>query len=60
MVFAAMLPRGDVHDVLVVPEGSDVKTLDDLPPGALIGIECGDAGGAAPLRGRGNRSRPVR
>jgi len=55
-----MLPRGDVHDVLVVPEGSDVKTLDDLPPGALIGIECGDADGAAPLRGRGNRSRPVR
>ncbi|WP_406326676.1 hydroxymethylbilane synthase [Streptomyces sp. NBC_00203] len=37
LVFAAMPPRGDVHDVLVVPEGSDVKTLDDLPPGALIG-----------------------
>lgn len=37
LVFAAMLPRDDVRDVLVVPEGSDAKTLDDLPPGALIG-----------------------
>lgn len=37
LVFAAMLPRDDVHDVLVVPEGSDAKTLDDLPPGALVG-----------------------
>ncbi|MER7402944.1 hydroxymethylbilane synthase [Streptomyces sp. NPDC000070] len=32
-----MLSRDDVHDVLVVPEGSEIKSLDDLPPGALVG-----------------------
>jgi hydroxymethylbilane synthase len=37
LVFAAMLPRDDVRDVLVVPEGSDVKRLEDLPAGALVG-----------------------
>ena len=37
LVIAAMLPRDDVRDVLVVPEGSEVKTLDDLPSGALVG-----------------------
>ncbi len=37
LVMAAMLPRDDVRDVLLVPEGSDVKSLDDLPAGARIG-----------------------
>ncbi|MFE7430279.1 hydroxymethylbilane synthase, partial [Streptomyces sp. NPDC057545] len=32
----AYLPRDDVRDVLVVPEGSDVQTLADLPPGASV------------------------
>lgn len=36
LVFAAMLPRADVRDVLVVPEGSAVKTLADLPAGAIV------------------------
>ncbi|MFD8997980.1 hydroxymethylbilane synthase [Streptomyces abikoensis] len=36
LVFAAMLPRADVRDVLVVPEGSTVKTLADLSPGAAV------------------------
>ncbi|MFE4868223.1 hypothetical protein [Streptomyces sp. NPDC056682] len=36
-MIAAMLPRGDVRDVLVVPEGSDVKRLEDLPADALVG-----------------------
>ncbi|MBC2873967.1 MULTISPECIES: hydroxymethylbilane synthase [Streptomyces] len=36
LVFAAMLPRADVRDVLLVPEGSTVKTLADLPPGAAV------------------------
>jgi hydroxymethylbilane synthase len=36
LVFAAYLPRDDVRDVLLVPEGSDVKTLDDLPAGAAV------------------------
>jgi hydroxymethylbilane synthase len=37
LVFAAMLPRDDVHDVLLAPAGSAVKHLADLPSGALIG-----------------------
>ncbi|RFU85198.1 hydroxymethylbilane synthase [Streptomyces triticagri] len=37
LIFAAILPRADVRDVLVVPEGSSAESLDDLPPGALIG-----------------------
>ncbi|KNB52887.1 hydroxymethylbilane synthase [Streptomyces caatingaensis] len=36
LVFAAMLPRADVRDVLLVPEGSGAKTLADLPPGAAV------------------------
>ncbi|GAA2919592.1 hydroxymethylbilane synthase [Streptomyces thioluteus] len=36
LVFAAMLPRDDVRDVLLVPEGSTVKTLADLAPGAAV------------------------
>ncbi|MFF2925500.1 hydroxymethylbilane synthase [Streptomyces celluloflavus] len=36
LVFAAYLPRDDVRDVLLVPQGSDVRTLDDLPPGASV------------------------
>ncbi len=37
LVFAAMLPRDDVLDVLVTPAGSAVKHLDELPAGARIG-----------------------
>jgi hydroxymethylbilane synthase len=36
LVFAAHLPRDDVRDVLLFPEGSDLKTLDDLPAGATV------------------------
>ncbi|WP_369199780.1 hydroxymethylbilane synthase [Streptomyces sp. PU-14G] len=36
LVFAAMLPRADVRDVLVMPEGSPAKSLGDLPPGAAV------------------------
>ncbi|QCX77687.1 Porphobilinogen deaminase [Streptomyces sp. YIM 121038] len=36
LVFAAYLPRDDVRDVLLFPEGSDRQTLDDLPPGATV------------------------
>lgn len=36
LVFAAYLPRDDVRDVLLVPEGSDVRSLDDLPAGATV------------------------
>lgn len=36
LIFAAMLPRADVRDVLLVPEGSPVKSLGDLPAGATV------------------------
>ncbi|MFI0941319.1 hydroxymethylbilane synthase [Streptomyces sp. NPDC021020] len=36
LIFAAYLPRDDVRDVLLVPEGSGVRTLDDLPAGATV------------------------
>ncbi|MFE9098727.1 hydroxymethylbilane synthase [Streptomyces sp. NPDC007264] len=36
LIFAAYLPRDDVRDVLLVPEGSDVRTLADLPSGASV------------------------
>ncbi|MEU9101989.1 hydroxymethylbilane synthase [Streptomyces sp. NPDC048361] len=36
LVFAAYLPRDDVYDALLFPEGSDRKTLDDLPAGATV------------------------
>ncbi|MEU2604705.1 hydroxymethylbilane synthase [Streptomyces albus] len=36
LIFAAMLPRADVRDVLIVPDGSPVKSLGDLPPGATV------------------------
>ncbi|MFJ4921318.1 hydroxymethylbilane synthase [Streptomyces sp. NPDC088725] len=36
LVFAAHLPRDDVRDVLLFPEGSPRRTLDDLPPGATV------------------------
>ncbi|WP_030678270.1 hydroxymethylbilane synthase [Streptomyces rimosus] len=37
LVVAAHLERADVRDALVVPEHSDVRHLDDLPPGAQVG-----------------------
>lgn len=37
LVFAAYLHRDDVRDVLLFPEGSGRRTLDDLPAGARIG-----------------------
>ncbi|MFJ7590177.1 hydroxymethylbilane synthase [Streptomyces sp. NPDC097617] len=36
LIFAAYLPRDDVRDVLLFPEGSDMQTLDDLPAGASV------------------------
>lgn len=36
LIFAGMLPRADVRDVLLVPEGSPVKSLGDLPSGAVV------------------------
>ncbi|OEU90756.1 porphobilinogen deaminase [Streptomyces abyssalis] len=36
LAVAAMLPRADVHDVLLVPEGSPATTLADLPPGSSV------------------------
>ncbi|WP_329179134.1 hydroxymethylbilane synthase [Streptomyces sp. NBC_01477] len=36
LVFAAYLPRDDVRDVLLFPEGSAMRTLDDLPAGATV------------------------
>ncbi|MFC5664370.1 hydroxymethylbilane synthase [Kitasatospora misakiensis] len=36
LIFAAYLPRDDVHDVLLFPEGDSRQTLDDLPPGASV------------------------
>jgi hydroxymethylbilane synthase len=36
LIFAAYLQRDDVRDVLLVPEGSTARTLDDLPPGATV------------------------
>ncbi|OKJ09132.1 hydroxymethylbilane synthase [Kitasatospora sp. CB01950] len=35
-VFAAYMERPDVRDVLLFPEGSEHRTLADLPPGAII------------------------
>ena len=35
-VFAAYLPREDVHDVVVFPAGSPHAHLEDLPPGGRI------------------------
>ncbi|MFG2734683.1 hydroxymethylbilane synthase [Streptomyces harbinensis] len=40
LIFAAYLPRSEVRDVLLVPEGSDVQTLDDLPAGANVGTSA--------------------
>ncbi|MBH1936901.1 hydroxymethylbilane synthase [Streptomyces sp. AV19] len=36
LIFAAYLPREDVRDVVLFPEGSEHSTLDDLPPGATV------------------------
>ncbi|GAA0413272.1 hydroxymethylbilane synthase [Streptomyces luteireticuli] len=40
LIFAAYLPRDDIRDVLLFPEGSERKTLDDLPPGAVVGTSA--------------------
>jgi hydroxymethylbilane synthase len=37
IIFAAYLPREDVRDVLLFPEGDDRQNLDDLPAGATVG-----------------------
>ncbi|KAL3895018.1 MAG: hypothetical protein SGCHY_004942 [Lobulomycetales sp.] len=37
LVLACILPRADPHDVLVLPPGSTVKSIANLPPGAKIG-----------------------
>ncbi|GAA0379864.1 hydroxymethylbilane synthase [Streptomyces blastmyceticus] len=36
LIFAAYLPREDVQDVVLFPEGSEHSTLDDLPAGATV------------------------
>ncbi|GCB53546.1 hydroxymethylbilane synthase [Streptomyces sp. NL15-2K] len=36
LIFAAYLPRDDVRDVLLFPEGSVLQSLDDLPPGSIV------------------------
>ncbi|MEU7313606.1 hydroxymethylbilane synthase [Streptomyces sp. NPDC007083] len=36
LIFAAMLPRADVRDVLLVPHKSTAKSLGDLPSGATV------------------------
>lgn len=36
LVIAAMLPRADVHDVLVVPESSPAASLANLPTGSTV------------------------
>ncbi|MGH3312908.1 MAG: hydroxymethylbilane synthase [Streptomyces sp.] len=36
LIFAAMLPRADVRDVLLVPEGSKVTSLAGLPAGSVL------------------------
>ncbi|WP_327293282.1 hydroxymethylbilane synthase [Streptomyces sp. NBC_01198] len=52
LVFAAYLPRDDVRDVLVFPEGSGSQTLDDLPAGAVV------ATSAVRRKAQVNRVRP--
>ncbi|MFI6348789.1 hydroxymethylbilane synthase [Streptomyces sp. NPDC050560] len=40
LVFAAYLPRDDARDVLLFPEGSPHRSLDDLPRGASLGTSA--------------------
>src|SRR5690606_5956169 len=39
-MFAAYLPREDVHDVLVVREGSKYRALEEMPAGTRIGTSA--------------------
>ena len=39
-MFAAYLPREDVHDVVLFPAGSPHRSLDELPVGARIGTSA--------------------
>ncbi|MFC4033120.1 hydroxymethylbilane synthase [Streptomyces polygonati] len=52
LVFAAHLPRDDVRDVLLFPEGSELRTLDDLSSGAVV------ATSAVRRKAQVNRVRP--
>lgn len=52
LIFAAYLPRDDVRDVLLFPDGSDRQTLDDLPAGATV------ATSAVRRKAQINRARP--
>ncbi|MFF4216975.1 hydroxymethylbilane synthase [Streptomyces nondiastaticus] len=52
LIFAAYLLRDDVRDVLLFPDGSDRQTLDDLPPGAIVGTS------AVRRKAQTNRVRP--
>ncbi|MFF4408808.1 hydroxymethylbilane synthase [Streptomyces sp. NPDC001404] len=36
LIFGAYLPREDVHDVVLFPNGSDHSSLEHLPPGAVV------------------------
>jgi hydroxymethylbilane synthase len=38
--FVAYLPRDDVRDVLLFPEGSELRRLADLPAGAVVGTSA--------------------
>lgn len=40
VIFAAHLPRDDVRDVLLLPEGVDGTSLGDLPSGATVGTSA--------------------
>lgn len=52
LIFAAYLPREDVRDVLLFPEGSDRQSLADLPSGATV------ATSAVRRKAQTNRVRP--
>ncbi|WP_116210134.1 hydroxymethylbilane synthase [Streptomyces olivoreticuli] len=36
LIFAAYLPREEVHDAVLFPKGSEYSSLDELPPGATV------------------------
>lgn len=36
LIFGAYLPREDVRDVVLFPEGAEHSSLNDLPPGAIV------------------------
>jgi hydroxymethylbilane synthase len=45
LLIGAFLPRADPHDVLVLPAGSRINALDELPDGASVGTDSPRRGG---------------